>query len=82
MKAEYIGKYYGTGYDRDSVYLEYRYRGHRYEVHENRAEGNEPLAWQHRSEQDRIDRLIDTEERTGSGTPFDIDEIFEILGWD
>lgn len=81
-EAKYLGKYYGTGYDRDSVYLEYEYKGHRYEVHENKSKGNEPLSWQHRMEQARIDRLIDMENNPGSGTPFDINKCFEILGWD
>ena len=56
MKAEYISKYQ----DRDNIYLTYEYRGIKYEVRENRAKGNEPLSWQHRSEQDRIDRVLDT----------------------
>ena len=59
MKAKFIDKWYGTGYDRNMVYLEYEYRGERYTVTENMAKGNEPLAWQHKSEQARIDRIID-----------------------
>lgn len=62
-KAVFIGKSHGRGYDRHFVFLEYEYRGHRYTVYENRAKGNEPLAWQHRSEQARIDSLIAMEER-------------------
>lgn len=61
MKAKFIRKYYGRGYDRDFVYLVYEYRGHEYTVYENLAKGNEPLAWQHRNEQARIDRLIELE---------------------
>lgn len=60
MKAKYIGKYYGKGFDRDNIYLDYEYRGMTYTIVENRAKGNEPLAWQHRAEQDRIDRILDT----------------------
>lgn len=60
-KARYIGKTYGTGYDRNMIYLEYEYRGKRYEVYENRAKGNEPLAWQHAAEQAKIDELIEQE---------------------
>lgn len=55
MKAEYKGRYQ----DRDNIFLLYEYRGVKYEVHENRAKGNEPLSWQHRSEQDQIDRRLD-----------------------
>ena len=66
MKAKFIDKWYGTGYDRNMVYLEYEYRGERYTVTENMAKGNEPLAWQHKSEQARIDRIIDMP-KTSSG---------------
>lgn len=61
-KAKFVRKYYGKGYDRDFVFLDYEYRGHEYTVEENRAKGNIPLSWQHRSEQARIDRLIEYEE--------------------
>lgn len=63
-KAKFIGKTYGTGYNRHFVYLEYEYRGHTYEVYENRAKGNEPLAWQHRNAQAMIDRNIEIAEET------------------
>lgn len=63
MKAKFIGKYYGTGFDRDYVYLEYEYRGRKYEVYENRAKGNEPLSWQHKNAQARIDNEIEIEEK-------------------
>lgn len=63
MKAKYIGKSYGTGYERDFVFLEYEYRGYTYEVYENRAKGNEPLAWQHKSHQAEIDRIIEINAR-------------------
>ena len=56
MKAEYVSRYQ----QRDDIYLTYKYRGMQYEVHENRVRGNETLSWQHRSEQDRIDRVLDT----------------------
>ena len=57
-KAEFVRKYHGRGFDRDRVYLVYRYRGREYTVCENLAKGNEPLSWQHRAAQDRIDRVI------------------------
>lgn len=59
-KAKYIGKHYGTGYEHYYIFLEYEYRGMRYEVYINTSKGNEPLAWQHRAEQDNIDRILDT----------------------
>lgn len=81
MKAKYIGKYYGSGFDRNMVYLEYEYRGHTYTVYENRAKGNEPLAWQHKTAQDRIDRIIETESKPITSEPIDWDEIWEMLEW-
>ena len=80
MKAKFKNKYYGTGYDRDYVYLEYEYRGMIYTVYENRAKGNEPLSWQHRNEQARIDSILDAENKS-QGKPIDWDEIWETLGW-
>lgn len=62
-KATFVRKYYGHGYDAHMVYLDYMYRGHEYTVEENLLQGNRPLAWQHRDEQSRIDRLIEQEER-------------------
>ena len=81
MKAKFIGKRYGTGYERDYIFLEYEYRGRRYEVYENRAKGNEPLSWQHKAEQLRIDKIVDTSKHN-NGEPFNMDEIWEILEWD
>jgi hypothetical protein len=63
MRAKFIEKYYGKGYERDFVFLVYEYRGKRYTVYENRAKGNEPLAWQHANEQASIDTLIELESR-------------------
>lgn len=77
MKAKFIGKTYGTGYDRNSIYLEYEYRGMRYTVHENRAKGQEPLAWQHKSEQNRIDSILDTKQATATTAP--AQEGFDLL---
>ena len=84
MKAKFIGKSYGRGYDKDFVYLEYEYRGHTYEVYENRAKGNEPLSWQHKNAQAMIDRQIEIAEKskTHKPHPIDLDEIWTMLGWD
>ena len=78
MKATYIGKWY----HKEHVFLQYEYRGHKYEVVENRAKGNEPLSWQHKNEQARIDRLIEMEKQPSGGKPIDIDEIWKLLGWE
>lgn len=85
-KAKFIGKCYGTGFDRNMVYLEYEYRGHRYTVYENRAKGNEPLSWQHKNAQADIDRDIELENNRGNAEPIDwdelLDEIFQENGWE
>ena len=61
MKAKFIGKYFGTGYEKDFVFLEYEYKNHIYTIYQNYAKGNEPLSWQHRAAQDRIDKIIEME---------------------
>ena len=58
-KAKFIGKYYGRGYDKDYIFMEYEYKGEKYEVYINTAKGNEPLSWQHKNAQARIDKMID-----------------------
>lgn len=62
-KAKFIRKYYGTGYERNFVYMDYEYRGHEYTVYENLGKGNEPLAWQHKNAQAGIDRLIEEKQK-------------------
>lgn len=62
-KAKYIGKWVDTSYVQCIIHLEYEYRGHRYEVTENRRKGNTPLSWQHENEQGRIDELIEMESK-------------------
>ena len=62
-KAKFIGKWLGSGFDRDSVYLEYEYRGRTYTVYKNLSKGNEPVSRQHRNAQNAIDRYIETEEK-------------------
>ena len=82
MKAKYIGKRYGTGFERDFIFLEYEYRGYRYEVYENKAKGNEPLSWQHKSEQARIDRIIDDKNKSNNGESAEVglELFFESVG--
>ena len=58
MKAKFVARYYGRGYEKHMVFTEYEYRGHTYTVYENKALGNEPLATQHKSWQARIDEII------------------------
>lgn len=85
MKAKFIGKYVITDFGQHFVIMEYEYRDHRYQVYENRRKGNEPLAWQHACEQGRIDATIEMEEKQktySNSDGFDLDEIWDMLGWD
>lgn len=63
MKAKFVQAYRYQECGRSIVELEYEYKGHKYTVMEDKSKGNEPLAWQHRTEQDRIDRLVEMENR-------------------
>ena len=63
MEAQFIRKYYGTGFDKNYIYYDYEYRGHEYTVYVCSTKGNEPLSWQHKNEQARIDNLIELEQK-------------------
>lgn len=86
-RARFISKYYGRGYEKDFIFLEYEYRGEKYEVYINTGKGNEPLSWQHKNAQARIDKMIELAQKTASEQkePVDIDaemdEVFKMLGW-
>ena len=83
MKAKFIRKYCGTGYDRNFMYMDYEYRNHTYTVYINTAKGNEPLSWQHKNNQAQIDKIIESKSiQHSDGKPFDLNEIWETLGWD
>lgn len=80
MKAKFIRKYSGTGYEKDFVFLDYEYKGHIYTIYQNYAKGNEPLSWQHRTAQDRIDKIIETENISNDNEQVqNIDRVFEEL---
>lgn len=67
MRAKFIEKYPIYEYGRFIGYeLKYEYRGHKYTIFDNRMKGYEPLSWQHRENQDSIDRLIEIEETSKS----------------
>lgn len=68
QKAKFLNRYEYRNFNDDIVELEYEYRGHKYTVEENRRKGNEPLSWQHRNAQARIDSMIEMEERERSVT--------------
>lgn len=61
MKAKYLGIAWterANGYKRNV--LEYEYRGYKYQVTDYGWQG-EPLLWQHKNEQARIDEIIEKE---------------------
>lgn len=81
MKAKFLEKYCYTNRARRECIVElvYEYRGRKYSIYENRNKGNEPLAWQHDSEQRRIDKILDIPMQT-KGKPFemsDLDALYE-----
>ena len=56
------------------IYLEYEYRGYTYTIYENTAKGNEPLSWQHKAEQTRIDNIIKAKEQEKNITKEEIEK--------
>ena len=85
-KAKYIGRC-ADKYDRDSVELEYEYRGETYWIHIHNTKGNEPLAWQHRNEQARIDKELELREKIKENhepvetVGSDFDYLLDMLGF-
>ena len=65
-----------------AVHLFYEYRGHEYMITDEHNGYSETMKTKHRIEQERIDKLIDESDHgNGNSKPFDIDEIFSMLGW-
>ena len=62
-KARFVSKYSYRRYNEYITEIEYEYRGHKYTVYINHNKGNEPLSWQHRNAQGRIDSLIEIENK-------------------
>lgn len=79
MKAKFISRYPHRECKDFIIDLEYEYRGHRYTVQENLSRGNEPLSWQHKSEQDRIDSIIEMENRPKQENEASVDEALKEL---
>ncbi len=79
LKAKFLSKYSYTRFGQHIIELEYEYRGMRYTVIENRSKGNEPLAWQHKSEQNHIDQMLDMEATKASEKPFNLEEVFKLI---
>lgn len=62
-RATFIRKRYVTEYSRTYTELDYQYRGREYTVVDYGIYAGEPLSWQHRNAQNRIDHEIETEEK-------------------
>lgn len=82
MKAKFIGKVY----DKYGKYvdLEYEYTGYNYFVRSHFS-GNaigESLYQQHKEEQKRIDNLINNKTELKKEGSFNLEEIWDILGWE
>ena len=81
MKAKYFGRC-KQKYD-DAIDLFYEYRGKEYMLTAyNNGYMQEPLYKQHAEEQLKIDKIIENENKPAKQGTFDIDEIFNILGWE
>ena len=80
-KARLIGKrYIKNGY---AKVLFYEYRGKEYMLTVyNNGYMQEPLYKQHAEEQLKIDKIIENENKPIEQGTFDIDEIFNVLGWE
>ena len=80
-KAHLIGKrYIKNGYVTE---LFYEYRGKEYMLTAyNNGYMQEPLYKQHAEEQLKIDKIIENENKPIKQGTFNVDEIFNILGWE
>jgi len=78
-KAKKVETFYGK-YSNTVVY---EYRGRTYEV--EYANGWNycctPASVQHRDAQEKIDNALDNRKDEGTANPFDMDEVWNILGW-
>ena len=73
-----------TTYGKHSDIVTYEYRGKQYDVEyaKDWTFCTTPARIQHQDAQRRIDKEIELENRPHDQKPIDLDEIFEILGWD
>ena len=78
--AIYKRTYYTNDWGETFRFNVYEYRGHEYEVEENLSKGgSEPLAWQHRNEQARIDRIIKMDEMPEAANDPDWASVDEVM---
>lgn len=70
MKAKFIEKYFDNEHH---PILIYEYKGFKYEVIDYGWKGGEPLNWQHRNEQTRIDAEIERMENRENSPKIEIE---------
>lgn len=76
-KAKFLSKYRYRKYNENITEITYEYRGHKYTVDINHNKGNEPLAWQHRNAQGRIDTIIEIENKKQEKSGISVDEALQ-----
>lgn len=82
MRAKYKGKVRDkNGY---AVHLFYEYRGREYMITDEHNGYSETMREKHVAAQEEIDRQIvqETADTIGISNEFDLDEIFQMMGWD
>lgn len=78
---QYPATFKSKVYDKNgyAVHLFYEYRGHEYMVTDEHNGYSEPMWVKHKNEQERIDRIIDLDNRPSVGKPTDWNEIARLL---
>lgn len=76
-KAKFLSKYRYRKYNENITEITYEYRGHKYTVDINHNKRNEPLAWQHRNAQGRIDTIIEIENKKQEKSGISVDEALQ-----
>lgn len=79
MKATFIQKAWNEKDGYNSPVYEYEYRGRKYYVTDHRNGYSETMRDQHGAEQNRIDTIIDQENRNSSTKPVDWEEIWAMI---
>lgn len=64
MKATFKEKIRERRFNEDITTYFWEYRGREYTTYVNHNKGNEPLSWQHKNEQGRIDTMLELDNKT------------------
>ncbi len=82
VRAKFIDKTRERRFNEDFTIYFWEYRGMTYTTYVNHNKGNEPLAWQHKSEQSRIDAILDNKTAQSAGTCEDTWKALDLLFMD